>query len=198
MGGGYVSELRRPLEHRVPPPSLTKREPEAQKEGSTGPLSHSTWVSEEKRPGNPSETPASRLSKSCADTSNCLGPTGPLLPKTPTTSISPQAPPHQSVGWCPLGPSITNSSPKQVHTWVQACTHTYLSAGRALPLQSPRPACLLCWAGEQEGAVKGKKTERWQGGKHSKAAQLGWVWSRPLSPAHNSQESCPIHTFLEA
>lgn len=43
--------------------------------------------------------------------------------------------------------------------------------------------------------MKGKKTERRQGGKHSKAAQLGWVWSRPLSPARNSQESCPSTLF---
>lgn len=123
-------------------PSLSKRETEVQKEGRTGPLSHSTWVSEEKRPGNPSEMPASRLSKSRADTSNCLGPTGPL--------------------------------PAPV---------------------SRAAACLLCWAGEQEGALKGKKTERLQGGKDSKSAQLGWVWSRPLSPAHNSQESCPSTLF---
>ena len=140
MGGGYVSELRRPLEHRVQPPSLTKREPEAQKEGSTGPLSHSTWVSEEKRPGNPSEMPASRLSKSCADTSNCLGPTGPLP--------SPQDPhPHQchhrhrhTDQWdgAHLGPpSRTLVTNKYTHGCGPA--HTYLSAGRALPLQSPGP-----------------------------------------------------------
>ena len=116
-------------------------------------------------------------------------------PRLPPTSMSPQAPPHRSVGWCPLGPSITNSSHKQVHTWVRACTHIP-ECRQGPPSPVPRaPDCLLCWAGEQEGAVKGKKTERRQGGKHSKAAQLGWVWSRPLSPARNSQESCPSTLF---
>ena len=125
------------------------------------------------------------------------GPHGALAysPRLPPTSMSPQAPPHQSVGWCPLGPSITNSSHKQVHTWVQACTHIPVCRQGPPSPALRAPACLLCWAGEQEGAVKGKKTERRQGGKHPKSAQLGWVWSRPLSPAHNSPGVLPHPHF---
>lgn len=159
MGGGYVSELRRPLEHRVQPPSLTERETEVQKEGRTGPLLHSTWVSEEKRPGNPSEMPASRLSKSCADTSNCLGPLGPcLLPKTPTHISVTTGTSIPISGREPSWASITNSSHKQVHTWVQACTHTPVcvcgEAGPSLSSpQGPRLPPVLGWGagGSSEG-----------------------------------------------
>ena len=145
MGGGYVSELRRPLPHQVQSPSLTKRETEAQKEGSTGPLSHSMWVAEEKRPGNPSEIPASRLSRSCADTPNCLGPTGPL--PTPRDSHPHQCHHrhHHTNQWdgAHLGlPSRTPVTNKYTHGCRRA--HTYLCAGRALPLQPSGPPPASC------------------------------------------------------
>ena len=145
MGGGYVSELRSPLPHQVQSPSLTKRETEAQKEGSTGPLSHSMWVAEEKRPGNPSEIPASRLSRSCADTPNCLGPTGPL--PTPRDSHPHQCHHrhHHTNQWdgAHLGlPSRTPVTNKYTHGCRRA--HTYLCAGRALPLQPSGPPPASC------------------------------------------------------
>lgn len=97
-------------------------------------MSYSKRVLEEKRPGDLSEIPVSKLGTAqvcrCLQLPGSCG-TRAASPGLPPASASPQAPPHQPVGWCPQGPSVTHPTRKR--------PHRHLHAGRRLPLQAPGP-----------------------------------------------------------